>query len=96
MQTAGTGVGLPGCRAGSSPVIEGDSMEPGLPPDACLDLQIHLDRLIDAEERCRDGLRRLSRGTLTRKAYEDLFRRQRAAQAAWESRHAKYRSYLAG
>ena len=43
-----------------------------LHPEVCLDLQFELDRLSRLQERCRDGLRQLRRGTLTRKAYAAL------------------------
>jgi hypothetical protein len=61
-----------------------------LAPEACLDLKIHLDRLHEAEERCREGLDRLSNGELTRESYGELLRRQRLAQSTWEDRQRRY------
>lgn len=61
-----------------------------LPPEASLDLQIHLDNVSKLQERCRDGLRRLVDGRLSRTDYLSLLNRHSAAQRAWEERHGKY------
>jgi hypothetical protein len=61
-----------------------------LRPEVCLDLQIQLDRLTTLQEQCRDALRRLRGGTLTREAYAALVESLAAAQKAWEEKHLKY------
>jgi hypothetical protein len=61
-----------------------------LPPQAVLDLQIHLDRLKRNQERCRQGLSQLAEGKLTADAYCGLLERQRLAQEAWEQRTRRY------
>jgi hypothetical protein len=58
-----------------------------LTPEARLDLQIGLDRLKVAQERCREGIQRLSTGALTVDAYLELVRQQRLAQRDWERKH---------
>ncbi len=72
-------------------MARGDSMtDQGLTPEARVDLQIHLDRLHDCEERCREGLRLISNGQLTRDEYFGLLDRQAAAHEAWRARHSRY------
>jgi hypothetical protein len=61
-----------------------------LPPEACLDLKISLDRLSQLEEQCRDGLGRWVDGELSKEAYMRIVRQQQAAQKAWEERYLKY------
>lgn len=61
-----------------------------LPPEACLDLKISLDKLRQREERCREGLTKLVDGQLTREGYITLVDRQVDAQKAWEERYRKY------
>lgn len=61
-----------------------------LQPEACFDLQIHLDRLNRASQRCRDGLYDLSSGRLTTEAYAQLLEEQRVAQTNWERKHRQY------
>ena len=61
-----------------------------LPPEACLDLKIHLDNLRSTEERCLEGLQRLISGDLSRADYLGLLDRQMHAQRAWERRHRAY------
>jgi hypothetical protein len=58
-----------------------------LSPEVRLELQIGLDRLRAAEERCREGIRGLSTGALTLDAYLELVRQQRRAQLDWEQKH---------
>jgi hypothetical protein len=61
-----------------------------LPPEAALDLQIHLDNVRRLEDQCREGLRNLAIGRLSRGAYLGLLARHEAAHEAWRSRHRKY------
>ena len=61
-----------------------------LPPECRLDLQITLDRLRSAEERCREGLRDLSAGTLSREDYLQVLRKQQDAQLDWLRKHELY------
>jgi hypothetical protein len=58
-----------------------------LSPEVRLELQIGLDRLKAAEERCREGIRGLSTGALSLEGYLELVRQQRRAQLDWEMRH---------
>jgi hypothetical protein len=61
-----------------------------LPPEVCLDLQIQLDRLLSAGERCREAVLSFADGSLSR---EDLIARlceQQRAQSDWESKQRKY------
>ena len=61
-----------------------------LAPEEHVDLQIALDRLRDKEDRCRDALRNLASGTLTRDAYLAILRQQLEAHQAWAEQHQKY------
>jgi hypothetical protein len=74
------------------PITGGDTWmaEGTLPPECRLDLHIHLDRLRSAEERCREGLRSLTDGTLTREQYLEVLRQQLAAQSDWLRKHREY------
>jgi hypothetical protein len=58
-----------------------------LPPEARIDLQIRLDRLLRTARECRKGLFELGEVRLTKRAYLELLSRQRDAQAEWERRH---------
>jgi len=59
-------------------------------PEVCFDLQIQLDKLYRAAERCREGLYDLSTGKLTPDAYRELLRHQQVAQVNWERKHRQY------
>ena len=61
-----------------------------LPPEATLDLRIHLDKLKHTEERCRDALQKLVDGDLSLDAYLRLLDSPSAAHKAWRSRNCKY------
>ena len=65
-------------------------MERPLPPEACIDLRISLDRLRNLEEQCIEGLSRWVDGDLTRDAYMRIVQRQQDAQRAWHARYMKY------
>lgn len=61
-----------------------------LPPEAVIDLQIHLDRVRSLEERCSKALRDVAVGTITKDVYCGLLHEQANAQKAWVERHSKY------
>jgi hypothetical protein len=61
-----------------------------LPPEARLDLRIHLDKLRRSQDRCKDGLQKLVEGHMTRDVYLGLLDQHRAAHRAWHRKHAQY------
>jgi hypothetical protein len=61
-----------------------------LPPEARLELRVQLDRLRAAQQRCFDGLRCLSDGTLSKDDYVKVLRQQRDAQSDWERKSRRY------
>ena len=61
-----------------------------IPLEACLDLQIQLDRLTRAAERCRASLRRVAAGDMSGEEYVRIFREQQAAQSDLERQHEKH------
>ena len=61
-----------------------------LAPEAHVDLQISLDRLRDLEDRCRDALRQLASGKLSREAYFSILDQQLEAQKRWVAQQRKY------
>ncbi len=61
-----------------------------LSPQARMDLQIQLDRVRNAGERCREALRGYASGQLTRETYFGLLDEQRQAWSDWEERQRKY------
>ena len=61
-----------------------------IPPEAYLDLRIHLDRLNRLQARCFDALGDLVSGDLSVDDYRGLVDRQSEAQQAWVERHEKY------
>lgn len=64
--------------------------EQPLPPEAALDLHIGLDELRKMEERCREGLRALASGRLSRADYLEILRQQALAHRDWRRRHRSY------
>ena len=61
-----------------------------LPPEATLDLRIHLDKLKRMEKRCMDGLQMLVDGSMSREAYVGLLEEQTAAYKAWRFKSCEY------
>ncbi len=64
--------------------------QPALTQEARIDLQIQMDRLRRAGDRCRQGLNDLARGSLTPAAYLNLRQEFETAQRVLEQRHTKY------
>jgi hypothetical protein len=61
-----------------------------LPPEATLDLRIHLDKLKKVEELCMNGLQKLADGRMSRETYLDLLNEQTAAHKAWRHKSCEY------
>jgi hypothetical protein len=61
-----------------------------LPPEATLDLRIHLDKVKNLQERCREALQKFVEGRVSRQDYFALVESQSAAQKAWERRNKDY------
>ncbi|ANM29954.1 hypothetical protein ABI59_10795 [Acidobacteria bacterium Mor1] len=61
---------------------------------ARMDLQIQLDKLRRASDRCRQGLNDLARGRLSQSAYLNLMQECKTAQRDLETRHTKHFALL--
>jgi hypothetical protein len=57
-----------------------------LPPETLVNLHIHMDRLNRTAEQCRNGLRQIAGGRLSRRDYREVLERHLDAQRAWEAK----------